>query len=67
MIEITVNGETREIASGASLAALIEALGFDPRTVAALCNDVIVERDLYELTSLQPGDIVELVRFVPGG
>ncbi len=67
MLEISVNGETREIASGDTLAGLVKTLGLDARTVAALRNDVIVERDLFSSTMLQPGDAIELVRLVPGG
>ncbi|HDP35093.1 MAG TPA: sulfur carrier protein ThiS [Candidatus Hydrogenedentes bacterium] len=67
MIEIKVNGETRMTDEGVTLAGLIADLGLDPKTVAALVNDEIVERERFDATGVKAGDTVELVRFVPGG
>lgn len=66
-LTITVNGETRDIASDASLSDLIKQLGLVPSAVAALINDEIIERSTFEEKRLADGDVVELVRFVPGG
>ncbi len=66
-MEITVNGERREIAANATLTDLVTQLGLDPTAVAALVNDEVVERDKFDSAVLNAGDSVELVRFVPGG
>lgn len=67
MMEITVNGEVQQAEPGISLGGLVRTLGLDPRTMAALVNDAIVERDQFDEVCLEPGNAVELVRFVPGG
>jgi len=64
---ITVNSETRDIAPGTSIAALLESLGLNPKVVVVQRNDDIVPRDSHAATLLQEGDIIELVRFVGGG
>lgn len=67
MITINVNGEARELAQDSTLAGLIATLGFDPNALAALHNDDIVAREAFRTTPLKQGDIVELVRLMPGG
>ena len=67
MMEITVNGESHQAAKAITLGELIRKLGFNPQAVAALVNDAVVERNQVESMCLEPGDAVELVRFVSGG
>lgn len=64
---VIVNGETRDIAPGSSVSALLEALALNPKTVVAQLNDDIVERGQFDATVIQDGDRLELVRFVGGG
>ncbi len=66
-MEITVNGDPRQLPENSTLDGLIRNLGLSPATVAALVNDEIVEREHFETTQLSARDTVELVRFVPGG
>ena len=66
-MDITVNGEKRAMAEGATLLALLEELGLDAKVVAAQVNDHIVARGAHGETVLHDGDTVELVRFVGGG
>jgi thiamine biosynthesis protein ThiS len=66
-IIITVNGKTHEAESGISLLEFIQQLELEPSAVAALVNDEIVERDLFAEMLLKENDVVELIRFVPGG
>ncbi len=66
-IGITVNGAPRETEPDISLFEFIQQLGFDPMGVAALVNDEIVERSGFAETLLKENDVVELIRFVPGG
>ena len=64
---LTVNGESRRIAPGASIADLVSSLELDPRKVAVERNGVIVPRSTLDETSLADGDTLEIVHFVGGG
>ena len=66
-MRITVNGDERDITSGASLDDLLQSLDLDPRMVVVEHNRAIVRRPLLTDTRLQDGDQVELVHFVGGG
>ncbi len=66
-IEITVNGETRRIADGATLADLLADLGAQNKRVAVEMNLDIVPRATYDKVVLTTGDTLEVVSFVGGG
>jgi thiamine biosynthesis protein ThiS len=66
-IEVTVNGEARVVPAGATLAALLAALGLDTRKVAVERNLEIVPRSAYAATTLAAGDALEIVHFIGGG
>jgi len=66
-LEITVNGESRQLPGPATLDDLLEHLGIDPRTVVVEHNRQIVRRPALGTTALAAGDAVELVHFVGGG
>ncbi|WP_339710987.1 sulfur carrier protein ThiS [uncultured Sphingosinicella sp.] len=66
-ISITVNGEPRRIASGASIAALVTDLDLDPKAVAVERNLEIVPKSAYAEVALAEGDRLEIVHFVGGG
>ena len=64
---IIVNGEEFEIASGWSVAKLVEERGPDRSRVAVELNGEIVPRGTFDDTLLHDGDKVEIVHFVGGG
>jgi thiamine biosynthesis protein ThiS len=66
-VTITLNGDPREVAHGATVADLVAELGRHPRTVAVEHNGDILPRDRYATTPLAPGDRLEVVHFVQGG
>lgn len=66
-MQITLNGERREIADGTTVSALLESLGFRAEATAVQRNEDILEKTAYAKTKLTDGDTVELVRFVGGG
>ena len=66
-MKVTVNGEEREIARGATVATLLEALDLPAGRVAVERNREVVPRGRHTQTELQEGDRLELVRFVGGG
>jgi len=66
-MEITVNGEKREVEPGTVLADFITSLDLDPATVVAEYNREIVKRDDYGSVVLEEGCELELIRFIGGG
>lgn len=67
MLELTLNGERRQLAAAMTLADLLESLGLDRRKVAVERNREIVPRSLYQATWLEGGDALEIVHFIGGG
>ncbi|HEU4799920.1 MAG TPA: sulfur carrier protein ThiS [Gemmatimonadales bacterium] len=66
-VVVTLNGEEATIPGPASLAALLEHLGLDPRAVAIEHNREIVRRAQLASTPVAAGDTIEVVHFVGGG
>lgn len=64
---IWVNGETREVPDGMTLAALLTSLDVKGPGVAAEVNAEVVRRARHAEHTLEPGDRVEIVTFVGGG
>jgi thiamine biosynthesis protein ThiS len=66
-MKLVINGQPRELAPVATLAALLETLGLDPKAVVVERNREIVRRARLGETPLTDGDAIELVHFVGGG
>ena len=66
-MRVTINGESRSVASATTVADLLGELGLDPRRVAVECNKLLVRRAAFDQTSLGDGDVLEIVTFVGGG
>ncbi len=66
-IAIEVNGATREVPEGASVAVLLELLGARREGIAVERNRALVVRSEFERTLLVPGDRIEVVTLVGGG
>jgi len=66
-ITLTVNGEPRRIASGASIADLVADIGLNPAKVAVERNGTIAPRSTLADVVLGEGDVLEIVHFVGGG
>jgi thiamine biosynthesis protein ThiS len=66
-MEVFVNGTSRELAQGSTLAQLIELLQLGPSRLAVEVNREIVPRSAYHHHSLQEGDRIEIVRAIGGG
>ena len=66
-----LNGETREIEAGTTVAMLVAMLSADderdPRGVAIERNLEIVPKSEHATTTIEDGDRIELVQFVGGG
>ncbi|KPK59355.1 MAG: thiamine biosynthesis protein ThiS [Gammaproteobacteria bacterium SG8_31] len=66
-MNITVNGETRQVPAGTTAAALIEALGLGGRRLALEVNGEIVPKSEHQDFTLTADDRVEIVHAVGGG
>ena len=66
-IDIAINGETRSVVEGTTVAGLIGELGLADRRVAVERNREVVPRAQHASTVLAAGDRLELVTFVGGG
>jgi thiamine biosynthesis protein ThiS len=66
-MEITINGQRREVAEGVTVAALLEQLGLANKYVAVERNLQIVPRARHAQEPLAPGDRLEIVTLVGGG
>ncbi|GHA99101.1 sulfur carrier protein ThiS [Streptomyces tendae] len=66
-MNISVNGEPREVAPGTALDALVGTLTRAPSGVAAALNETVVPRARWSATALTEGDRVEVLTAVQGG
>ena len=64
---MVINGETRTVVQGTTVAALLVNLGLGDRRVAVERNREVVPRADHASTELAAGDRLELVTFVGGG
>jgi thiamine biosynthesis protein ThiS len=66
-IQITVNGESRNTPSGATVSDLLREIGLDSGRVAIERNLEILPRPKWQETVVTAGDRFEIVQFVGGG
>jgi sulfur carrier protein len=65
-VNIRLNGKDK-VFDGGTVMDLIKEYNCDPRRIAVERNGVIIHREAYGETSVNDGDIIELVKFVGGG
>jgi sulfur carrier protein len=66
-LAIRVNGRARRVASGSSVADLLERLALERRRVAVAINREVVPRSAHANRILAEGDRVEILEAVGGG
>ena len=66
-VSIRVNGEHRRLASGTSVAEMVNQLGLDPQRVAVERNLEVIPRSTLGQVCVEDGDDYEIVHFVGGG
>jgi len=66
-VEITVNGQSRQVPEGTTLAALLEQLGLAGKPLAVEVNLQLIPRQQHVQHLLKAGDRVEIVTLVGGG
>ena len=66
-MNITINGETRDLSAPRSVDALLREIGLDPAKVAVERNLEIVPKSKYAEIEVSDGDKLEIVHFIGGG
>ncbi len=66
-VNVTLNGEPRQLDAPTSVRGLLESLGLDPAKIAVERNLEIVPRGAYGEVALTDGDRLEIVHFIGGG
>lgn len=66
---ISVNGEPRELPAPATVGALLDALGIEPRRrgIAVAVDAEVVPRTAWDGHALREGDRVEVLTAIQGG
>jgi len=66
-VNVTVNGEAREVDDGATIGSIVDSITHDRTRVAVERNLEIVPRATYDEAGVADGDVVEVVTLVGGG
>lgn len=66
-MKATINGETRELPDGITVAALLEDVGAPRSGIAVARNERVVRRAEYETQKIADGDTIEIIKAVAGG
>ena len=66
-MELTINGEKREIKESQNLADLVKELDIQAPNFAIALNQQVVPRSKYDSTAIKDNDKVEIVHAVGGG
>jgi sulfur carrier protein len=66
-MRIILNGETREVMQGCTVATLLSELALQDDRVAVELNFTIVERGVFASATLHEDDRVEIIGFIGGG
>lgn len=66
-MDIKLNGESRQITEGLTVAGLVEQLGYTGKRIAVERNGEIVPKGQHSSTVLVAGDQLEIVVAVGGG
>ncbi|MBP8646358.1 MAG: sulfur carrier protein ThiS [Syntrophobacteraceae bacterium] len=66
-MEITVNGERKQLDGPTTVMELLHLLGIDPRAVVVERNLNIISRDAMGSEPVRAGDSIEIIRLVGGG
>lgn len=67
VIDILLNGETRQVPKNINLRQLLERFSLPDQRVAVELNNGVVRRVAWPETVIMEGDKIEVVHFVGGG
>ncbi len=63
----TINGETRTVRDGSTVAELLADLDLGTEGIAVAVDGRVVRRATFGETALREGDAIEIIRAVAGG
>ena len=68
-VELTVNGEAKQVDAGVTLADLLDTLGMNrtARGIAVAVNEAVIPQPSWHRKTLSDGDKIEIIRAVQGG
>jgi sulfur carrier protein len=66
-LPVTVNGDERTLAPGATVATLLADLGLEPRGIAVAVDGEVVTRRTWRDRELAAGEQVEILSVAQGG
>lgn len=66
-IQITLNGEARQIPASLTINGLFELFQLSPEAIIVERNQTVVPRSTFATLTLEPGDRIELMRLIGGG
>ena len=67
MIQVSVNGEMKEIQKGLNIKEMIEALEYQTKGFAVAVNTTFIAIPSYEETIIKSGDTIDILAPVQGG
>ena len=67
MIEVSVNGELKQLNEGLNVSQMIEALNYKTKGFAVAVNSTFVAITSYEKTIIKSGDTIDILAPVQGG
>jgi|GEM_PF-241818 len=67
IVQVRINGETRDVANQSTLEDLVRELSLQPQRIAIELNHNVVRRNEWSETVLSSDDRIEIVHFVGGG
>ncbi len=66
-MQVTVNGQEKELDAGLSVTELLGLFELQPIRAAVEINEDLVPRATFSSTTIKDGDRIEIVTFVGGG
>ena len=66
-MQVTINGEPRDLNDGITLAELVRDLELTERRIAVEINESIVPKSLHAETALKADDAIEIIHAIGGG
>ena len=66
-LRVTVNGDEHVLPSRSTVAALVAAMGFEPRGIAVAVDGEVVPRRTWSDRTLRAGEQVEILTIAQGG
>jgi thiamine biosynthesis protein ThiS len=66
-LQLTVNGDRRDLPEGLTAAALITELGLRREAVVVERNEQVIPRSGLDDIELVDGDVIEIIQMIAGG